>query len=127
MSAFVVRCLDSRIPLVSISEISSHYLASVAAQAGLCLTWSQTPKTGFLVTGLVWFIHQRLRVKTFENNILFFRRGGNFTPVTSRDGSCYRYVVFLKGISICVRSYRGKKAEGKKTRTFDVHFILSVV
>ena len=39
ISAFVVRCLDSIIPLVSISEILSLYLASVAAQAGLCLTW----------------------------------------------------------------------------------------
>ena len=35
ISAFVVHCLDSIIPLVSISEISSFYLASVAAQAGL--------------------------------------------------------------------------------------------
>ena len=43
------RCLDSIIPLVSISEISSLYLASVAAQAGLSLPWSQAPKTGFLV------------------------------------------------------------------------------
>ena len=42
--------LLSRIPLVSISEIPSFYLASVAAQGGLCLTWSQTPKTGSLVT-----------------------------------------------------------------------------
>ena len=41
------RCLDSIIPLVSISEISSIYLVSVAAQAGLSLPWSQTPKTGF--------------------------------------------------------------------------------
>ena len=46
------RCRDSIIPLVSIFEISSLYLASLAAQAGLCLTWSQTPKTGFLVTRL---------------------------------------------------------------------------
>ena len=52
ISTFVVRCLDSIIPLVSISGISSLYLASVAALAGLCLTWSQTPKTGFLVTRL---------------------------------------------------------------------------
>ena len=51
--AFIVRCLDSIIPLVSISEISRFYLASVAAQAGLCLTWSQTPKTDFLVTRLM--------------------------------------------------------------------------
>ena len=31
ISTFVVRCLDSIIPLVSISELSSLYLASVAA------------------------------------------------------------------------------------------------
>ena len=43
-SAFIVRCLDSIIPLVSISEIASLYLASVAAQVGLSLTWSQTPR-----------------------------------------------------------------------------------
>ena len=33
------RCLDSIIPLVSLSEISSLYLAFIAGQAGLCLTW----------------------------------------------------------------------------------------
>ena len=53
ISTFVVRCLDSIMPLVSIFEISSLCLTSVAAQAGLCLTWSQTPKTGFLVTWLI--------------------------------------------------------------------------
>ena len=53
ISTFVVHSLDSIIPLVSISEISSLYLASVAAQAGLSLSWSQTPKTGFLVTMLL--------------------------------------------------------------------------
>ena len=52
ISAFVVRCLDSIIPLVSISEISSLYLASVAAQAGLSVSWPETPTIGFLVTGL---------------------------------------------------------------------------
>ena len=52
ISACVFHCLDSVIPLVSISEISSLYLASVVAQAGLCLAWSQTSKTGFLVTRL---------------------------------------------------------------------------
>ena len=39
ISAFVVHCLDSIIPLISISEISSLYLASVAERAGLSLTW----------------------------------------------------------------------------------------
>ena len=52
ISAFVIHCSDSVIPLISISEISSLYIASVAAQAGLSHTWSKTPKTGFLVTRL---------------------------------------------------------------------------
>ena len=52
ISAYVVCCLDSIIHIVSISEISSLYLASLAAQAGLCLTWSQSLKTLFLVTRL---------------------------------------------------------------------------
>ena len=53
ISAFVVRCLDSIIPLVSISKISSLYLASIAVQGGLSLPWLQTTKTGFLMTGLI--------------------------------------------------------------------------
>ena len=53
ISAFEVSCLDSIIPLVSISEISSLSLASIAAQAGLSLPWSKTPKTDFLVTRLI--------------------------------------------------------------------------
>ena len=47
ISAFVIRCLDSIIRLVSISEISSLYIASVAVQAGLSLPWSQTPEDKF--------------------------------------------------------------------------------
>ena len=34
ISAFVVCCTDSIIPLIFISEISRHYLASEAEQAG---------------------------------------------------------------------------------------------
>ena len=37
ISAFVVRCLDSIIILNSVAEFSRLKLASVAAQAGLCL------------------------------------------------------------------------------------------
>ena len=54
ISTFVVRYLDSMISLVSVSEISSLYIASVAAQAGLSLPWSQTPKTVFLVMRLTY-------------------------------------------------------------------------
>ena len=53
ISAFVIRCLDSIIPLVSMPKISSLYLASVAAQTGLRLNWSQTLKTGFLMTRFI--------------------------------------------------------------------------
>ena len=56
ISTFVFPCLDSMISLVSISEISSLYLASVAEQAGLSLNWSQTRKTGFLMTRLIYFM-----------------------------------------------------------------------
>ena len=48
ISAFVIRCLDGIIPLLAISI----YLASEAEQPGLSLTWSETPKTGFLMTWL---------------------------------------------------------------------------
>ena len=52
ISTFVICCLDSTISLVSIFKISRLQLASVAVQAGLRLTWSPIPKTGFLETWL---------------------------------------------------------------------------
>ena len=54
ITAFVVRCLDSTIPLLAIAEISRPRLVSVAEQAGLSLNWSQTPKRGFVVTWLIY-------------------------------------------------------------------------
>ena len=51
-SAFVVRCSDSIIPLLDIAEIAILHLVSVGEQAGWSLTWSQIPKTDFLVTWL---------------------------------------------------------------------------
>ena len=44
ISAFVVCCLDSVMSLVSVTQISSLMLASVAEQASLCLAWSETPE-----------------------------------------------------------------------------------
>ena len=49
-STFIVHSLDSIVPVVAMYEISRFQLASVAAEAGLSLTWSKTPKTHFLVT-----------------------------------------------------------------------------
>ena len=47
ISAFVVRCLDSVMSLVSVTKISNLLLASVAEQASLSLTWSETPEDTF--------------------------------------------------------------------------------
>ena len=44
---------DRTIPLFPKSEFSSLQLSSVAAQPGLCRTWSETPKTGFLTSFLI--------------------------------------------------------------------------
>ena len=50
------RYTDSTTPLLLKSEISSFYPSSVAAQAGLYQTWSETTKTGFsrVVAHLMW-------------------------------------------------------------------------
>ena len=45
--------LESTIPLLPKYEISSLYPPSVVVQPGLCRTWSETPKTGFLATRLI--------------------------------------------------------------------------
>ena len=51
--AIVVHCLNSIIPTTfAKSKISKLWLVTVAEQAGLSITWSKTPMTGFLVTWL---------------------------------------------------------------------------
>ena len=47
---------DSTIPLQPKSEISSLYPSSVTAELGLCRTWSEPPKTGFLTMRLMYYI-----------------------------------------------------------------------
>ena len=49
----VVRCLNSTMSLVSVFAIQLLSLAYIADQARLNLTWSETPKPGFLVTWLI--------------------------------------------------------------------------
>ena len=44
-----IRYLDSTVPLLPKFQAS-------AVQPGLCWTWSETPKTGFLVTRLICII-----------------------------------------------------------------------
>ena len=49
------RNTDSTTPLLPKSKISSLWPFSVVVQPGLCGTWSETPKTGFLRTRLASF------------------------------------------------------------------------
>ena len=46
------RFTDTTIPLLHKYEISSLQPSCVVVQPGLCRTWSETPKTGFLTTRL---------------------------------------------------------------------------
>ena len=47
---------DSTIPTLLKSKISIFKTFSVAAQAGLCWTWSETPMTGFLASQLILYM-----------------------------------------------------------------------
>ena len=47
------RYIDSTIPLLPKCEISSLWPSCVVVQPGLCGTWSETPKTGFLTRRLI--------------------------------------------------------------------------
>ena len=81
ISPFVVCCLDSLISLISISEISSLHLASVAEQTGLSLTRSKTPKTDFLVTRLKWLL---------EHNAHAIFPPARYRSCPINHGSCVR-------------------------------------
>ena len=56
ISTFVFRLLESIISILATSENSTFLLVSVAEQAGLKLTLSETPKSGFLELrpSLIW-------------------------------------------------------------------------
>ena len=47
------RYMDSTLSLLIKSEISSFYAASGTVHVGLCQTWLETPKTGFLASRLI--------------------------------------------------------------------------
>ena len=46
------RYIDSTVSFLPRSEISSLYPSSAAVKPGLCPIWTETPKTGFLMTWL---------------------------------------------------------------------------
>ena len=61
------RYKNSTIPLLPKSEISRLYPSSVAVQPGLCRTWSETPKTGFLRTRLNY---GQFSIKTYDADVI---------------------------------------------------------
>ena len=65
------RYTDSTIPLLPKSGISSLQLSSVTVQPGLCRTWSETPKTGFLRTRLKFYLEPlgEVRTKHYKNGL----------------------------------------------------------
>ena len=66
------RYTDSTIPLLPKSEIPSPLLFSVVVKPGLCQTWSETPKTGFLITRLICSSCGQSKVFTFFISTLCF-------------------------------------------------------
>ena len=65
------RYSNSIFPLPSKSEISSLESSSVAARPGLCRTWVEIPKTGFLTTRLNYDTWWR-QVKKCWHNLLIY-------------------------------------------------------
>ena len=63
---------DSKIPLLSKFEFSSLTSSSVLVELGLCQTWSETLKTGFLVYG--------------SNNLkhVYFRQKEGYMTISNR-------------------------------------------
>ena len=71
ISAFVIRFLESTISKLASSEISIFQLVPVAEQAGLNLTLSEIPKTGFVASRPIYCLkNKHYRLFTFILTIL---------------------------------------------------------
>ena len=68
------RYTDSTISLLLKSEISSFLLFSELVQAGLCQTWSETPKTCFLASRLIYAIFHPTVILKLHDNMSFESR-----------------------------------------------------
>ena len=61
------RYIDRPTPLIPKSEISSLYPSSVAAQPALCLTSPETPKTGLLVSKVIYYHRAYVTVESLRD------------------------------------------------------------
>ena len=82
------RYMDSTVPLLPKSEISCLWLSSVAVQPGLCQTWSETPKTGFLITRLIilWNLFTVVKIQKLIPHQYEIKR--NTSTVSKKSVSC---------------------------------------
>ena len=65
------RYTDSTLSLLIKSQISSFYAASGTVHVGLCQTWLETPKTGFLASRLTWCLRELYLLVGRYFNVLF--------------------------------------------------------
>ena len=85
ISAFVFATyIDSTIPLLAKSEISSLWLSSVVVQPDLCQTWSETQKTVFSQRGIY---HLEMQVTILPKRILITRNTEKHKLSTAMEGS----------------------------------------
>ena len=99
ISTFIVRCLDSILPLVPISKISRLKLASVAAQAGLNLTWSKFPEDRFSLDVA------HLKMETEEEDAAFC-----FMHIMHCDFErTVTYQTVPRQANLCLRAFRHDK------------------
>ena len=99
------RYTDSTIRLLPKSEFSSFSPSSVALQPGLCRTWLETPKTGFLATRL-----KSLSTNDYSNILDVQKCHSHHDLLVLPLRSCLisldaRFVVNLLTISSAVWSY----------------------
>ena len=96
------RYTDSTVPLLPKYEISSLWPSSVAVQPGLCGTWSETPKTGFLTTKLIFGFEVRslVLILPVSGNCLLRRRSFAFAIISDQlqHSKCSVRI----GLPICV-------------------------
>ena len=114
ISAFVVHCLDSIISPECIAEISRTYLASVAAQAGLCLAWSETPEDTFCCVVAQLFTRECMNcccvsvcLGHFGSQLIF-----------SRQYKVERHMFFLIQYQVKVDNIVGVSEDFHKARVF---------
>ena len=100
ISTFIVCCLESIIPLVSVSEISNFYLAFVAVQARLSLPWSQTQKTGFLMKWLI--LKDYVSINRIKDSRYMLPKTW-YEPYHDKTGFCDMQTTKMQ-ISLCINA-----------------------